>query len=61
MRIQDQIRGRRIAKRKGAESKPFDFSRGVKVDDELPVPHHSGYVAVPDDREPLRNHQEIDD
>ena len=25
---------------------------GVRVDDELPVPHHSGYVAAPADMEP---------
>jgi hypothetical protein len=36
MRIQDKIQGQRIAKRKGGVG---------KVDDELPVPHHSGYVA----------------
>ena len=36
MRIQDKIQGQRIAKRKGGPG---------KMDDELPVPHHSGYVA----------------
>jgi len=35
MRIQDKILGQRIAKR----------PEGGKVDDELPVPHHSGYVT----------------
>ncbi|MHB0956134.1 MAG: NADH-quinone oxidoreductase subunit B [Pirellulaceae bacterium] len=52
LRIQDKIRGHRIAKREGA-------MRGVKVPDELPVPHHSGYVAVPEGEEPLRNHQKL--
>ena len=36
MRIQDKILGQRIAKQKGGPG---------KVSDELPVPHHSGYVA----------------
>ena len=36
MRIQDKILGQRIAKQKGGVG---------KIDDELPVPHHSGYVA----------------
>ena len=61
MRIQDQIRGHKIAKRKSADGKPFDFSRGVKVDDQLPVPHHSGYVQVASEQAPLHHHQKIDD
>jgi NADH-quinone oxidoreductase subunit B len=32
---------------------------GVKIDDELPIPHHSGYVAAPADQEPLFDHQKI--
>jgi NADH-quinone oxidoreductase subunit B len=36
MRIQDKILGQRIAKRKDGVG---------KIADELPVPHHSGYVA----------------
>ncbi len=36
MRIQDKIQGQRIAKRKDGPG---------KMADELPVPHHSGYVA----------------
>ncbi|MEI6785867.1 MAG: hypothetical protein WCQ21_33695, partial [Verrucomicrobiota bacterium] len=38
MRIQDKIAGQRIAKRRDGVG---------KVDDELPVPHHSGYVVSP--------------
>jgi len=38
MRIQDKIQGQRIAKLTGSTG---------KVDDELPVPHHSGYVVSP--------------
>lgn len=59
MRIQDQIRGHKIGKRKTAEGRLLDLSRGVKVDDELPVPHHSGYVEAPADQEPLLHHQKI--
>ena len=57
MRIQDKIKGHKIAKRNGQGS---GFGQvGVKVDDELPVPHHSGYVDVPADLEPLLDHQKI--
>ena len=52
MRIQDKIKGHKIARARGA-------AIGVKVDDELPVPHHSGYVAAPADNEPLFDHQKI--
>jgi NADH-quinone oxidoreductase subunit B len=31
----------------------------VKMDDELPVPHHSGHVAPIDDQTPLFDHQKI--
>jgi NADH-quinone oxidoreductase subunit B len=56
MRIQDKIKGHRIAKAHQAES---GFGQlGIKLEDELPVPHHSGYVAAPDD-EPLYDHQKI--
>ncbi|MCP3693708.1 MAG: NADH-quinone oxidoreductase subunit B, partial [Planctomycetaceae bacterium] len=57
MRIQDKIKGHRIAKR-SSESGGF-LARGVKVDDELPVPHHSGYVDAPADQDPLESHQKI--
>ena len=30
-----------------------------KVEDELPMPHHSGYVAAADDDEPVYDHQKI--
>ncbi len=59
MRIQDKMKGHKIAKRKTAGSSSLDFSRGVKVDDELPIPHHSGYVEAPSDQEPLTDHQKI--
>ena len=57
MRIQDKIRGHRIAKKQGT-GQGFG-SRGLKVDDELPVPHHSGFVDAPSDIDPLTDHQKI--
>ena len=60
MRIQDKIKGHRIGKRSsvdGARSRPGVL--GVKVEDELPVPHHSGYVDAPSDDDPLFDHQQI--
>jgi NADH-quinone oxidoreductase subunit B len=61
MRIQDKIRGQKLAKQKGSGHGVFDLRRGPKVEDELPVPHHSGYVVAPADGEPLRGHQKISD
>jgi len=58
MRIQDKIRGHRIA-RKHIEGEKSFLALGEKVEDELPVPHHSGYVAAPHDIEPLYDHQKI--
>jgi len=54
MRLQDKIRGHKIAKRPGSRASGWlgwlaGFGRvGTKVDDELPLPHHSGYVELPD-------------
>jgi hypothetical protein len=31
---------------------------GMKVDDELPAPHHSGYVQV-EEKQPLFEHQKV--
>ncbi|GAB6165494.1 hypothetical protein JCM19992_14940 [Thermostilla marina] len=39
MRLQDKIRGRRIARRPGADP-------GSKVPDEIPLPHQTGFVSV---------------
>ena len=57
MRIQDKIKGHRIAKRE-TENNRF-MHRGIKVDDELPLPHHSGYVDAPHDDEPMTDHQKV--
>jgi NADH-quinone oxidoreductase subunit B len=62
MRIQDKIRGHKIAKRSAADGvrgSLLDFSKGDKLDDELPVPHHSGWVDAPHDQLPLQDHQKI--
>jgi NADH-quinone oxidoreductase subunit B len=55
MRIQDKVMGHKIAKVRGSAGRG---QLGVKVDDELPVPHHSGYVAASDEQ-PLFDHQKI--
>ncbi len=51
MRIQDKIKGHRIGHAPGQP--------GMKLEDELPIPHHSGYVDAPSDDEPLFDHQKI--
>ena len=48
MRIQDKVKGQKITNRDG-----------VRIPDELPVPHHSGYVDAPADNDPLTEHQKI--
>ena len=55
MRIQDKIRGHKLAKKAGSASFAL---KGEKAEDELPVPHHSGYV---DAEEPVLvyDHQKI--
>ena len=45
MRIQDKINAHRIAKRKGVAKKQSDKASG-SIDDQLPVPHHSGYARI---------------
>jgi NADH-quinone oxidoreductase subunit B len=45
MRLQDKIKGHRIAKRPATSKAGWlsTFARaGAKVDDELPLPHHTG-------------------
>jgi NADH-quinone oxidoreductase subunit B len=57
MRIQDKIRGHKMNKVR-VEGARFGTA-GEKLADELPVPHHSGYVAAPHDQDPLYDHQKI--
>jgi NADH-quinone oxidoreductase subunit B len=49
MRIQDKIKGHRIARAAATASKQNlgTMSSVEKVPDEIPIPHHSGYVRVP--------------
>lgn len=59
MRLQDKIKGQKLAKRTSGEGRSWWKSllrRGTKVNDELPIPHHSGFVRA-DDVTPLFEHQ----
>ncbi len=57
MRIQDKIKGHKIRPETSPE---LSFAQlGEKIDDELPMPHHSGYVDAPEDVPPLYDHQKI--
>jgi NADH-quinone oxidoreductase subunit B len=56
MRIQDKVMGHKIAKQAGQSA----FGQlGEKLPDELPIPHHSGFVEPPVDETPLFGHQKI--
>jgi NADH-quinone oxidoreductase subunit B len=57
MRIQDKIKGHKITKLAGSSGGMGQL--GIKAEDELPVPHHSGYVDAPAEIEPLYDHQKI--
>ena len=61
MRLQEKIQGHRIGRRAAAEGGGWlgSLARpGNKVDDELPLPHHSGYVQI-DEKQPVREHQKL--
>ncbi|HEX3872318.1 MAG TPA: NADH-quinone oxidoreductase subunit B family protein [Pirellulales bacterium] len=55
MRVQDKIKGHRLTKRKAGQGTEIT---GLDLGDELPVPHHSGYVDV-EEKQPLFDHQKI--
>jgi NADH-quinone oxidoreductase subunit B len=58
MRIQDKIRGHKMGRKKGGEHS--FLAVGPKSEDELPIPHHSGYVQpAVEGSEPLYDHQKI--
>ena len=58
MRIQDKIRGHKMGRRKEAEA--GFLAVGPKVEDELPIPHHSGYVEpAVEGGEPVYDYQKI--
>jgi len=61
MRLQDKIKGQKIAKRpapKGSSLLSTFGHAGTKVDDELPLPHHSGCV-LGGEVKPAFDHQEV--
>ena len=60
MRLQDKISGHRIAKQSDPEAGGLkSFGRaGAKVPDELPLPHHSGFVAVSEVK-PVFHHPKV--
>jgi len=60
MRLQEKIRGQRIARQRAADGGLIShvFRRGKKVEDELPVPHRSGYVQV-DEKPLVFEHQKV--
>ena len=62
MRIQDKITGQRLNKRSTGSGAMHWLQTagksGVKLDDELPIPHHSGYVDM-EEKEPVFDHQKI--
>jgi NADH-quinone oxidoreductase subunit B len=59
MRVQDKVKGQRIAKTRSEAGFVRTAGRlDEKLDDELPIPHHSGYVLAGDER-PLTDHQKV--
>jgi hypothetical protein len=56
MRLQDKIKGHKIARRDGEGQFSLFGEPGPKEEDELPVPHHSGFVLV-DEVKPVFHHQ----
>lgn len=62
MRIQDKVRGHNIAKQRTGEGMSHWIGTagklGTKLEDDLPIPHHSGYVAAEED-ELIFDHQKI--
>jgi len=61
MRLQEKIEGHRIARQRGTPSGGLlgAMTRtGTKVDDELPLPHHSGYVQI-EEKPLVFSHQKV--
>jgi NADH-quinone oxidoreductase subunit B len=59
MRIQDKMKAHKIARKSGTMFPGWTGPSGAKEVDELPIPHHSGYVSAPADEYPLTDHQKI--
>ncbi len=60
MRLQDLIKGHKIARQpQGAGGLLRGLARGgAKMEDEIPLPHHSGFVHV-DELQPVFHHQKL--
>ena len=64
MRLQDKIRGHRIAKLPASEMPAAPEGTGApggpsrKIEDEIPLPHQSGFVQV-EGSEPVFHHQKV--
>ncbi len=61
MRLQEKIQGHKIAKQAAPEaaSRWSALGRvGAKVDDQLPLPHHTGFVRVSEVK-PVFHHQKV--
>jgi NADH-quinone oxidoreductase subunit B len=61
MRLQEKIEGHRIARQRGTPSGGLLSAMtraGTKVDDELPLPHHSGYVQI-EEKPLVFSHQKV--
>jgi len=61
MRLQDKIRGQHLARERSNDSSGWLghlVRRGRKVEDELPVPHQSGFVRV-EEISPVFHHQKV--
>jgi NADH-quinone oxidoreductase subunit B len=54
MRLQDKIRGHRIARSPDASP-----GERTTVDDEIPLPHHSGFVYSNELMKPVFHHQQV--
>ena len=60
MRIQDKIRSHKITKKEGTGASSKFAHRGIKTPDELPLPHHSGFVVTPEEQcVPVFHHQKV--
>jgi len=58
MRLQEKIQGHRIARRPGGGSPGLFGPPGPKLEDQLPLPQHSGFVHVAD-VQPVFHHQKV--
>jgi NADH-quinone oxidoreductase subunit B len=61
MRLQDKIKAHKIGRQSGPDAPGMVgglIHGGTKVEDELPVPHHSGFVSVAE-VQPVFHHQKV--